>query len=103
MVGRIGDAVRALRGHAKPCYTCERNVQRLEAEWREFQLSLTGYMEQMNAWAARQAKRDKRALGAVLREAQIHGETPEEVEAVAGALGTGGRKDQLRRRAFGRG
>ena len=60
-MGRIGNAVRALRGHAAPCRTCESHIRRIESEWRTFELELTGYMEKMNAWAARQAKRDKRA------------------------------------------
>ncbi len=102
MLGRIGDAVRTLRGHARPCYTCERRTQKLEAEWLEFQLQLTGYMEQMNAWAARQAKRDKRALGTVLEAPSVE----IEAEAAAGGavgLARGAHKAQLRRRVFGGG
>ncbi len=94
MLGPFGDAVRALIPHAKPCYTCEKRTQKIEAEWREFSLTLTSYMEQMNAWAARQAKRDKRALGRVLAQ----GAVDEAVEEPAPAAVSIGRKAELRAR-----
>lgn len=72
--GRWKQAWRALRGLAPaPAHVCVREVEglrqafdELRADHREFILELSGYMEKMNTWAARQAKRDKRRALAAL-------------------------------------
>lgn len=61
-MGRIAAAWSALRGKAPtPPHVCHQELEHLRAEWREYELTLNSYMEKMNAWAARVAKREKRA------------------------------------------
>lgn len=59
----------------------------------EHQVELTGYMEKMNAWAARQARRDKRLIeGGILADLQ-----PQAGQIDPGATGQTS-KEQLRQR-----
>ena len=60
----------------------------MQAEWRAYELELTGYMDKMNAWAARQAKRDKRSAVELLDASEaarsydaLPGEAPQTTKA----------------------
>lgn len=78
-----------------PTHICIDVVRELQAEWREYELTLNGYMEKMNAWAARQAKRDKRAA-----ERALDGET-ESAPAQPMPTSRAEMKAQLRRQLAG--
>jgi len=98
-MGRMGDALRALRRHASPCRTCEKHIRVLTGDWLEYELTLNSYMEKMNAWAARQAKRDRRAVQSVLGADPQNDVLPENPSAIP--LSQEQKKANLRARVFG--
>ena len=94
MFRRLRDAWWTLLGRNGLVPATKKDLRALTAEWREYELELNGYMEKMNAWAARQAKRDKRALDALEATAAETNGQPLELTDLD-------RKTALRRRAFG--
>lgn len=93
-----------------PVHTCKAEVDRIVREWREYELSLNSYMEKMNAWAGRVAKREKRAAQKLL---EMEGEGSEPAQhalpldpksrkaALRQALREGRRLPPLHRKAEG--
>ena len=82
----------------------ERRFNRMERELRELTVEVSDALEKMNAWAARLAKREKRALAdmAELLEAPEDGPGP----TIAGGGGVGpplNKYDRIRQRRAARG
>jgi hypothetical protein len=71
------------KGPQQPCRSCLKAFEQLRTDWLEYEATLVSYMERMNAWAARQAKRDKRLLAETLDAQVPNGQetTPAEIGA----------------------
>lgn len=68
MAGRIRDAVQTLL-HGGPTDS-ERRYRKLESETRALVTELNDSLEKLNAWAAREAKRNSRAARKALEETE---------------------------------
>jgi len=89
-MGRIRDAWRTLVWGSPST-----EVARIRAEWAELQLEVANVLEQLNVWAARQAKRESRAAKRQLESAAA---PPEQVQLQLPPGSAKSRKAELRAR-----
>jgi hypothetical protein len=68
---RAAAAVLFLPGDRMP--VTRHDLLRLHHEWAEWEITFNGILEKLNAWQARQAKREKRALERSLGEDNSEG------------------------------
>lgn len=64
LLRRIRDAAAILLGLQERLPATKQDLLKLTAEFHEWEQTMTGILEKLNAWYARQAKREKRLLEA---------------------------------------